>query len=233
MCKARNRWTLRLAAVLLAPLLLGATYKWVDAQGQVHFTDSPPPAGTAYEIVAMPRPPAASPPAPSAAEPAPATPKASPAAAAEPPPPDVASAAGASPDDARCVDALFQLEVLAGDWKVYKPGSGDDRTYLNDRDRPAEVKRLSAERDANCSKEPGVLASQKRRASDLFQAMSPDCREAREKLQNLQRPTAHSAPSDIEKQRAYIAAHCPDVSRNGVWLADWIYVKPRAQPPND
>jgi hypothetical protein len=59
----------------------------------------------------------------------------------------------------RCVDALFQLEVLAGDWKVYKPGPGNDRTYLNDRDRPAEMVRLSGERDANCSDEPGVLAA--------------------------------------------------------------------------
>ena len=124
----------------------------------------------------------------------------------------------ASADDARCVDALFQLEVLAGDWKVYKPGPGNDRTYLDDRDRPAEVSRLSGERDANCSDEPGVLASQKRRASELFEALSPGCREAREKLQNLQRPTAHSAPSDIEKQQSYIAAHCPDVSRDLIRL---------------
>jgi hypothetical protein len=128
-------------------------------------------------------------------------------------------------DDARCVDALFQLEVLAGDWKVYKPGPGDARTYLNDRDRPAEVERLSRERDANCSAEPSVLASQQRRASELFQALSPGCREAREKLQNMQRPTARSAPSDIEKQQAYIAAHCPDVSRDGLWLADWIWAR--------
>ena len=141
--------------------------------------------------------------------------------------PTVADTAVTSPDDARCVDALFQLEVLAGDWKVYKPGPGNDRTYLEDRDRPAEVARLSVERDANCSDEPGVLALQKQRASELFEALSPGCREAREKLQNLQRPTAHSAPSDIEKQQAYIAAHCPDISRDGVWLADWIWVRRR------
>jgi hypothetical protein len=190
----------------------------------VHFTDSPPPAGTAYEIVATPRSPAVAPSAPSAAKPALAAPEAVPA-AAESPPSQVADATSASPDDTRCVDALFQLEVLAGDWKVYKPGPGNDRTYLNDRDRPAEIERLSLERDTNCSDEPEVRASQKRRASELFDALSPGCREAREKLQNLQRPTAHSAPSDIEKQKSYIAAHCPDVSRDGVWLADWIWVR--------
>jgi hypothetical protein len=117
--------------------------------------------------------------------------------------------------------------TMAGDWKVYKPGPGNDRTYLNDRDRPTEVARLTGERDANCSDEPDALASQQRRASELFEALSPGCREAREKLQNLQRPTSHSAPSDIEKQQAYIATHCPDVSRDGVWLADWIWVRHR------
>jgi hypothetical protein len=222
---ARHRWAGVLAAILLAPWLLGATYKWVDKQGQVHFTDSPPPAGTAYEVVATPR--SSSAPAPSAAIPAPTVPEAGLAAAAEAPPPDATETAGAAADDARCVDALFQLEVLAGDWKVYKPGPGNDRTYLNDRDRPAEVKRLSGMRDTSCSVEPGVLASQKRRASELFQALSPGCREAREKLQNLQRPTAHSAPSDIEKQQAYVDAHCPDVSRDDVWLADWVWVRHR------
>ncbi len=227
MRKARDRWVLKFAAILLTPLLLGVTYKWVDSQGQVHFTDSPPPTGTAYEVVAPPRSPTVAPSVPFATQPARATPEAVPAAAAESPPREVADTAGVSPDDMRCVDALFQLEVLAGDWKVYKPGPGNDRTYLNDRDRPAEIARLSSDRDANCSDEPGVLASQKQRASELFEALSPGCREAREKLQNLQRPTAHSAPSDIEKQQAYIAAHCPDVSRDGVWLADWIWVRHR------
>ena len=227
MRNARDRWVLKFAVILLTPLLLGVTYKWVDSQGQVHFTDSPPPAGTAYEVVAPPRSPTVSPSVPFATQPAHVAPEAVPAAAAELPPREVAGTDGASPDDLRCVDALFQLEVLAGDWKVYKPGPGNDRTYLNDRDRPAEIERLSRERDANCSDEPEVLASQKRRASELFEALSPGCREAREKLQNLQRPTAHSAPSDIEKQKAYIAAHCPDASRDGVWLADWIWVQRR------
>ena len=227
MRQARDRWALKFAAILLVPLLLGTTYKWVDPQGQVHFSDSPPPAGTAYEVVVPSRSPSVTPATPSTSQPAHAAPEAAPAAAAEPTSRHDAKTAIASPDDTRCVDALFQLEVLAGDWKVYKPGPGNDRTYLNDRDRPTEVARLTGERDANCSDEPDALASQKRRASELFEALSPGCREAREKLQNLQRPTAHSAPSDIEKQKAYIAAHCPDASREGVWLADWIWVQRR------
>ncbi len=217
MCKSRRPWAWTLAVILLAPWLLGTTYKWVDPQGQVHFTDTPPPAGTAYEVIAAPHlPPAPAAPAPAASQPVAAT-------AAESPPPTIADTAAASRDDARCVDALFQLQVLAGDWKVYKPGPADDRIYLHDRDRPSEIDRLTRERDANCSDEPDQLTSQQRRARELFQSLSPDCREAREKLRNMQRPTARSAPSDIEKQQAYLAEHCPGVNRDDVWLADWRY----------
>lgn len=223
MLKSRSRWSLTLAVVLLAPWLLGATYKWVDKQGQVHFTDSPP-VGTAYEVVTTAGSPSESPPVRAAPTPEPAAMEAASAAAADSPPPGVAETVGDSRDDARCVDALYQLEVLGGDWRVYKTGPGNERTYINDRDRPAEIERLSRERDANCSDEPDTLASQRQRARELFQALSPDCREAREKLQNLQRPTARSAPSDIENQQAYIASHCPNLSRDGVWLADWIWV---------
>ena len=82
MRQARDRWALTFAAILLLPLLLGTTYKWVDPQGQVHFSDSPPPAGTAYEVVATPRSPSATPTAPSASQPARAAPEAVPAGAA-------------------------------------------------------------------------------------------------------------------------------------------------------
>jgi hypothetical protein len=214
----RHRGLLALALVVLAPALTGATYKWVDARGQVHYSDAPPPPGTAYELVAAPHP-VPAPPEPVAAPPAAAQPV--PALPAQREPPPVAS----TRDDARCVDALFQLQVLQGDWKVYMAGPGDERAYLDDRDRPAEIERLARERDAACSDDPRVLAAQKGRAGQLFQAMSPDCLEAREKLRNLQRPTAKSAPSDIEKQQAWIASHCPDLHRDAVWLADWRYPK--------
>lgn len=136
------------------------------------------------------------------------------------------AAPGAARDgqaDVRCVEALYQLQVLAGDWRVYKAGPGDGRSYLHDRDRPAEIERISRERDAHCSSEQATRMAQQTRAGELFQAMSPDCREAREKLGNLQRPSARSAPSDIEKQQAWIAAHCPGPVRAGLWLADWRY----------
>jgi hypothetical protein len=206
-----------LALLLLVPLLLGTTYRWIDRQGQVHYTDTPPPAGTDYEIVAAPHAPAPVEPAPP-----PEAPQAQPAAA---PPPVVPEVAVATRDEGLCIDALYQLQVLAGQWRVYKPGPGDDRTYLNDRDRPAEIGRLTRQRDANCSEDPATLDSQRQRADELFRALSPECREAREKLQNMLRSTARTAPSHIENQQAFIAQRCPDLSREGVWLQDWILVR--------
>lgn len=222
MHSARHSWPMVFSLLALLPALLGTTYKWVDPQGQVHLTDTPPPPGTTYEVIAAPH----TPPSPAVHPAAPAAPQSVPASTAEPlRPPSVPDAANKARDDARCVDALYQLQVLAGDWKVYKAGPGDVRTYLHDRDRTAEIERVSRERDAHCSAEQAALMEQNRRAGELFQALGPDCREAREKLLNLQRPTARSAPSDIEKQQAWIAANCPSVVREGLWQADWRYVR--------
>lgn len=207
-----------LTLILLVPLLLGSTFKWTDEQGQVHYSDSPPPAGTAYEVVATPH-------SPPALEQVPRTVPAAALPAVPPSSPVAPKVAVTARDDDRCVDALYQLQVLDGQWRVYRPGPGDDRTYLHDRDRPAEIERLSLERDDNCSDDPAVLDSQRRRADALFQALGPVCREAREKLENMQRPTARTAPSHIENQQAFIAARCPDLSRDGVWLQDWILIR--------
>lgn len=129
-------------------------------------------------------------------------------------------------DDERCVEALFQLQLLVGKYKVYK-GPDDARRYLDDPDRPAEIERLTRERDQSCSKDPRLQGSQQRRAAQLFQTLHPDCREAREKLVNMQRPSARSSPGDIEKQREYIANSCPEIpgvdSRTDLWRADWVW----------
>lgn len=224
---ARTRRALVLIGVaLLLPCLLGTTYKWTDAQGQVHFTDMPPPAGVPYEAVAAPHGP--TPPAPVAQPVAAPAPEPSTAAVAPPPQEDkrAAAATDAVRDDERCVDALFQLQLLVGKYKVYK-GPDDARRYLDDADRPAEIDRLSRERDESCSKDPTLAGSQKRRAAQLFQTLHPDCREAREKLVNMQRPSARSSPGDIEEQSDYVRNFCPDIpgvdGRTDLWRADWVW----------
>jgi uncharacterized protein (DUF2126 family) len=40
-----------LVLLLVAPLVSAQVYKWVDAKGTTHFSESPPPAGTKYTQV--------------------------------------------------------------------------------------------------------------------------------------------------------------------------------------
>lgn len=208
--------------LLLLPLLLGATYKWRDEQGQVHLTDTPPPAGVPYDFVAMP--PSPSPPA---RAPAPTQ--------MERPLPLINEVAPARPreiqtaglDDRRCVEALYQLELLVGKYKVYKPGAGDARTYLDDRDRPAEIERLGRVRDETCSAEQPLHGSQQRRAAELFQALSADCREAREELRLMERPDSRTSRNEYERHVEWMSRYCPDLpdveTHTEVWLADRVW----------
>jgi hypothetical protein len=124
-------------------------------------------------------------------------------------------------DDA-CVDALYQLEVLRLGTRVFKPGPGDERTYLHDRDRPAEVARLTQLAEQSCSTNPAQRQAQAERANGLVVALSPDCAAARERLATLERPDSRSAPDTVARQRQYVADNCPDISRNDVWLADRV-----------
>jgi len=196
------------------PLAAGTTYRWIDRQGQVHYTDTRRrphclrgrrrAACAAFRRAIASTRGAAGPARCGVA-------------------PGCSEVAVDARDDGRCVDALYQLQVLAGQWRVYKPGPGDDRTYLHDRDRPAEIGRLIRERDGNCSEDPATLDSQRRRADELFQALSPECREAREKLQNMLRPTP-APPRRISRtsrrssrRAARTSAAKASGSRTGSW----------------
>jgi hypothetical protein len=72
---ARMRRYLALALlVAVCPLAFGQAYKWKDAQGVTHYSDSPPPAGTKVEKIKT-----SGVVVPPAGEPAPAPPAAAPA----------------------------------------------------------------------------------------------------------------------------------------------------------
>lgn len=133
----------------------------------------------------------------------------------------------AGSSDRRCVEALYQLELLVGKYKVYKPGAGDARTYLDDRDRPAEIERLGTVRDDACSAEQPLQGSQRRRAAELFQALSADCREAREKLRLMERPDSRTSRNEYERHAEWMSRYCPDVpdaeTHTDVWLADRVW----------
>jgi hypothetical protein len=220
------------AVLMLTPLLLaaGTTYKWTDADGQVHYSDTPP-VGQKYETVTTVSPGPPPPPPSAAADRVPTVPaQATPARAHGP----VAVVQGPANRDARCVEALYQLGVLNRTVRAYKPGPGNTRTYLDDRDRPAEIARLERERGDACSEDPTEFLALTRHASLLRDALTPGCFEAREKLDLMRRPSARSPRGEIERQQQFVERYCPDPHVTDVWLADWILVRARpagGEPP--
>jgi len=220
-----------LASIALAALGLAstagagaaATYKWVDAQGQVHYSDAPP-VGIRYELIRTPTHEPTTPEAAPAAQtaPAPAGPAPAPRAPAA-----VDTAADDAARDRACVDALYQVELLGQQRRAFRPGPGGTRLYLEDEARPAELERLSRLRDANCSKDPATRDSQQRRAAELAVTLSPDCQTARGKLELMLDPATRTPKSEVERQRDYLREHCPGEDRTDLWMADWMAGRPR------
>ena len=199
-------------------------YRWVDANGQVHYSDTPP-AGVPYEVI---RTPTHAPAAPAEPSPAPAA-SAGPAGTGSPrhEPPAAGTAAEESSRDQTCVDALYQVALLSEKRRAYRPGPGGTRTYLEDDARPAELERLRRERDANCSDDPATRGSQERRAAQLAETLSPDCQTSRGKLELMLDPATRTPGSEIERQRDYLRDHCPGEDRSDLWMADWMVTHPR------
>jgi hypothetical protein len=219
--------TLLLAIVALAgiaPAEAADTYKWVDAHGQVHYSDTPP-TGVPYQVIRTPTHAPAVP-----AEPSPAQPARVGEAGPAPARPEQAAAVRAADDSARdraCVDALYQIALLSEKRRAYRPGPGGTRTYLEDDARPGELERLRRERDASCSDDPATRGSQERRAAQLAETLSPDCQTSRGKLELMLDPATRTPESEIERQRDYLKEHCPGEDRNDLWMADWMVVPQR------
>lgn len=222
--KPRSRRSSLLALFVFAGIAASAaadTYKWVDASGQVHYSDTPP-VGIRYELIRTPAHAPESSPEPSTA-PAPAAPPVTPAATE----PKREETTASPADDQACVDALYQIELLSLKRRAFRPGPGGTRTYIEDAARPAELERLRRQRDANCSEDVETRKSQERRAAELAVTLSPDCQSARDKLELLLGPDTRTPKEDIERQREYLRTHCPGEVRTDLWMADWMVVHPR------
>lgn len=48
-----RRLSIALALLLVAPLACAQVYKWTDAHGTTHYSESPPPTGTKYNQVSV------------------------------------------------------------------------------------------------------------------------------------------------------------------------------------
>ena len=117
-----------------------------------------------------------------------------------------------------CVEALEQLKTLHMAAPVYKLTGGQERQYLADRNRPAEVDRLKTIVAESCSAEPEIRRGEESEAQLLHVARSPGCTGDRDTLSTMEKPESRTPEDDIARHRKRVAARCPDVDLSNVWL---------------
>lgn len=196
-------------------------YKWVDKEGKVHFSDSPP-ADTKVEEVTVKE-----------------------TVVGEPDEGELrrrrlleqanADAAirleerrqeiGAgqaqehvqSIEEQACMDARVQLEVLKEEAPVYRDDQGKwranwqydtyrgERAYLNDGDRPATLKRARKNVEAHCEKPDDPKAQAEARTRWIF---SERCAVAKAELEAAEQPEAKNPKSTIEAIARAVERYC-------------------------
>ncbi len=124
------RMLVAVACLLAAPLALAQVYKWTDAAGTVHFSQSPPPQGTRYQTMPVP-----GGQAPGGDEPAPA-----PAAAPAPAPAGKAGVAD-TPDNRSklCSDLAGNISLLQSGQPLTVDDDQGNRTAMDDARRQQEL----------------------------------------------------------------------------------------------
>jgi hypothetical protein len=120
-----------------------------------------------------------------------------------------------------CTEALEQVKTLQTLAPVYKLARADQRLYLDDADRPAELARLQKIVSASCSSNPKLRATQDAEAGRLYWAMSPECAVERDKLAAMELPNSHEPRDFIERKRKLVADKCPAVEVTDRWLVQW------------
>ena len=106
---------------------------------------------------------------------------------------------------------------------VYKLTAGQERQYLADSDRPAEVNRLKTIVAEACSAEPEIRRTQESEAEQLHRARSPGCMGDRDTLSTMEKPESRTPEDDIARHRKRVAERCPDVPLSDVWLVYTIH----------
>lgn len=222
----RARVVGRLPSMFLALLLLDAPplaaqqpiHKWIDKDGRTHFGDRPP-EGVLTEPLEV-----AHPPVPTAPQPAAGTPVEATAPDNPPPGPAVPDTRGpeAQARNARelqqeCRAARRALEVLAQRMPVYRDAGGTlrakwrgdtyrgERRYLDDNARAIEQDRTLQSIAGSCANPQSQREQQV--AHDEF-VREEYCARARVVLADMQRESAHTTRSDLEKQQARVAELC-------------------------
>lgn len=135
-------------------------------------------------------------------------------------------AAGGADPPLSCVDALEQIQTLKTWVPVYKQLPREQRQYLPDADRPAELARIQKIAAGACSSDPRQKAAQSAEAERLHAARSPECAIERDKLSAMERPDSLEAKDSVREQRKRVAAQCPAVKMDNMWLLQMVWAKP-------
>ena len=106
---------------------------------------------------------------------------------------------------------------------VYKLTGGQERKYLADADRPAEVDRLKTIVTESCSAEPEIRRIEESEAARLHRARSLACMGDREKLLIMEKPESRTPEDDLARYRKRVAEQCPDAGLSDVWLVYWVH----------
>ncbi len=135
-----------LALVLLsfAPLLCAQVYKWKDASGTMHYSETPPPTGTKYSRVSMSG--LTDPSGPSQAAPAPAATAAQPAQAA------ANSQADAASTQKACSDLQHNMSQLQGSGAVSTDDGKGHTTAMSPAQRQQELAKEQSQYQQYCLK---------------------------------------------------------------------------------
>lgn len=120
-----------------------------------------------------------------------------------------------------CVDALEQLATLQTQAPVYKGAAGEQRRFIEDSERPAEIARMKQMIAVSCSREPNARKTQEDEAQRLHLARSPECAVERDKLAAMQLKNSHEPRDFVDKQRDLVTRKCPTVDTSGRWLVQW------------
>lgn len=195
-----------LAGLAFAADAAGEIYRWVDAQGQTHFSDSPP-AGAAARVVPV----APAPPAPGTSRLGVVEQARSLAAER-----DQAEAAQAAQrqhdqDDAQarrraCATAIQQLETLRRGGPVVR--ADNPAVALPDDQRDGEIARLQSDAARFCNGLPKVEVAPELKHEQDRAARLRECLRARDALGLLEAPGARTVNSDLEAGRARVRRYC-------------------------
>lgn len=205
------------AAAVAACAACGQTiYKWVDSTGVTQYSATPPPKGTAATMIHTTPPPPAE-----VAEQAKTDAKrrlddAERRAAersreqAQQQAQDEAGRRNAAARVQRCASAREQLSAVSRGGPVFRYNERNERVYLEDSARDAEIARLRAEVSTACSSSDSAQGAQdlatRQRIAEA--GRSAQCNAARDTLRDLEAGGSHIPGWEIEKARDKAAQLC-------------------------